>query len=430
MLTNTLQTATAPPPSYVESIYPDVDDIEKLPPPPIEIQPNQTHILQSFSSISRPSKPAPPPPNLIFNTNAVDAIKPTEKFRRILIPGLGGSKIYCCCNQVEKPKKMYPVSLPGIKPLNNHFFECTQTKTKILKTVMMVSVYRNFIRRTNCESFSYDWRKPVIEHAHNLYSFLVNDDDPTPVILIGHSLGGVIIRVLVEYLRPFHLIGKKIRHVFICGTPLLGSHDTNDYNCELQILPVLMQTQDTVSFQNKPRILRERDIKRFFKYFGSSLMYLMPSFVVEQISPFDKEKQFEKNVLQFGKHTTITMQQFIVLRQVHRCLAKFDFPSNVTYHFFYNVSRKIDVRHAMDRNTIKHISRKTNIKNVTCLNVEDMTWQVVRSLQSDGLILACRKLPANSIVWFDRSFATHSLLMNSPQISTLICQYLNSNDDD
>lgn len=230
-------------------------------------------------------------------------------------------------------------------------------------------------------------------------------------------MGGLIIRILLEHLKPPEIM-RRVAKVYICGTPFYGSHDTNDYNCEVQILPVILQTKKRITMQHKPMILTKGDIERIFRHFGKTLLYLAPSFVIEQMYPENYTSD-----MQLGEHTKMTMYELIEMRNVHSDLSKYEFHTPVEYNFFFNVSRKIDVTHTMDKNLMKHISRQdgeTHLKRIKYLPENQKFWEVTRTFDSDGLVLSCRKMPVNANTWFDHTLATHSLLMNSRQLSEII----------
>lgn len=363
--------------------------------------------------------PSPPPAYTEF-----DFIYPTlnetpyiEKPLSIIIPGMGGSRIYCNCE--EKKKKLYPSKLPGVIALDRHFFECTTTTTKILKTIYNISVYKNFLIRTTAIPYSYDWRIPPIKHAETLITKLRTEyKEYNKITLIGHSLGGLIIRILIEYLKPADILAN-IADVYICGTPFYGSYDTNDYNCELQIIPVLLQTKKQINLQHKPIILTSRDIKNMFKYFSTTLLYLAPSFIISAL----QLKSVCESYFSLGKYATIHTAEFNIIKDLHRSLALYDF-HGINYHVFFNVSRKIDVTHNMDTNLIKHITQnrdgETHIKKMKKISQDQ--WEVTRSFHSDGLVLACRKMPIDAVTFFDQTLSTHALLMNSRNLSNFIIE--------
>lgn len=326
-----------------------------------------------------------------------------EQQHKILIPGLGGSKIYCHCDPDKPRRRLYPSKLAGIVDIDRHFYTCPNTSTKILKTLYGISVYRNFISRCKCASFSYNWSKPPIENAQLIIDYLRTSFGPEKTFcLIGHSVGGLLIRIILEHLKPIDIVAR-VRRVYICGTPLFGSTDTNEYNCELQILPVLNQTKAHMKLQKRPATVTKADIRRFLKHCRLTMMYMAPSFSIDNM-PLVADKEI------------------IQLRNVHRDLGYFEFPTNCRYFFFYNISREIIIKHRMDDDALRHISRKdceTHVLDMRYLAAEKV-WLLKRKFQSDGLVIPCRNFPTNADVFFDTTFMTHALLMNSPELISII----------
>lgn len=332
-----------------------------------------------------------------------------EIYQKVLVPGIGGSKLYCHCQ--EERKKLYPSRLPGFWNLSQHFFECKDVRPEILARVYGISVYHNFIERNGgMEAFAYDWRLPALKLAMELEAHL--EGGTKRLVLVGHSLGGLIIRILIEHLKPKGII-DRLEKVFICGTPFIGSQDTNDYNCELQILPVLTRARKFIKLQSRPFVLTKRDIYRYFKQFGTALLYLAPSFEIESLT---------MEQLDLGR-AIMNLEQLNNLKEVHLDLARFSFPPNTEYIFFFNTSRKIDVTHVMDRNLMEHITKGSSdkhIEKIKSISNTNELWYVVRRRESDGLVLACHNVPTGAITWFDRSMGSHALLMNSRRLSDLI----------
>ncbi len=74
---------------------------------------------------------------------------------------------------------------------------------------------------------SYGYRTKVLTynsvaiHQHRLFSMIDNALSPTmPNILVGHSLGGLVIK---QYLQSRHPSTTKISHVVTIGSPLRGA---------------------------------------------------------------------------------------------------------------------------------------------------------------------------------------------------------------
>ncbi|MFZ2206428.1 MAG: hypothetical protein WA061_07265 [Microgenomates group bacterium] len=70
--------------------------------------------------------------------------------------------------------------------------------------------------------FPYDWRKPIVQAAQDLNSFITkkiwSSNKYQPIQLIGHSLGGVVGRTFVDI-----NIDKPIKQLVTAGSPHLGA---------------------------------------------------------------------------------------------------------------------------------------------------------------------------------------------------------------
>ncbi|CAJ2002118.1 putative lecithin:cholesterol acyltransferase lcat [Cotesia congregata filamentous virus 1] len=109
----------------------------------------------------------------------------------------------------------------------------------ILKTYCFSDIYKTFLDSIKQQvpgvrvlEFSYDWRKwiPVlIEELHNYLAFYTETEKNKniPIVLCGHSLGGFLIRLLLEQhprARNFNYI-DRVKAAIFCGTPFFGKHN-------------------------------------------------------------------------------------------------------------------------------------------------------------------------------------------------------------
>lgn len=340
----------------------------------------------------------------------------------VFLPGFGGSKIYCDCDY-EKNLKLYPNNKCVLgASLHPHFFQCQNTKTKILNTTLLgMSVYKNFLHRLgihhqkkkqqqqqeqkqeqekNLEIFSYDWsRKTPLETANLLVSFL-KEKNFKNIILIGHSMGGLIIRIMIEYLK----YSKNINQVFICGTPLYGSMDYIDYNFEYNLYLAIVKND--VSFVNTPFYFTNFDKKNFFDIYSDTVKYLMPSFTIT------------------GQCTMVEFSD--ELKNVHSQLAKFQFPATVQYIFYYNYSR---LSHRMFTSLCnfqkQHPGNKIIFLKKIVRKYNDVLY-TKESVLSDGLVTVPETTKTNfsATIYFDSTFTIHSLMMNNSNIIKIIKRYL------
>lgn len=83
-------------------------------------------------------------------------------------------------------------------------------------------------RRVKLLEFTYDWRKPIIQICYELRHFLQTkcilvEYKQAKIVLIGHSLGGYIIRLLVESSDFSNFSGiERITKCIYASTPLFG----------------------------------------------------------------------------------------------------------------------------------------------------------------------------------------------------------------
>lgn len=66
--------------------------------------------------------------------------------------------------------------------------------------------------------FAYDWRRDLGETANELAALV--ERVPTPVFIVGHSMGGLISQILMNLDRP---AAQRVRGLFLIGCPTGGS---------------------------------------------------------------------------------------------------------------------------------------------------------------------------------------------------------------
>lgn len=313
----------------------------------------------------------------------------TEKI--IFLHGFGGSKIYCRCNRL-KSIKMYPKLF-----IPSHFYKCKNKHTEIIRRVFFISVYGNFLATyPNIEPFSYDWTQTPLHNAKILQKFL--DDNVVrnqSIILIGHSLGGLIIRIMIEHLHYF----KNISRVFLFGTPLWGSNSFKDYNMEYELYLAIITRQ----FQNlkTPMQFTTRDKFKFMKHFPETLKYLMPTYTI------------------MGNCSTVQFSREI--KSVHESLSKFNFPMEYTIYFNCGrLSRRRIVnkcnflKNEMDAKIVHYIKQVNDDNTILLSNVY---------IKTDGLIVAYSSsnnlLNSKCKIVLSKNFTLHSLMMNQIELEKL-----------
>lgn len=311
----------------------------------------------------------------------------------LFIPGFGGSKIYCMCNPARRIKLYPKKNLFG--SLTPHFFECANIQTSLLKTIMGISIYSKFLKNVKdigCEVFPYDWRQTALENAIKLRDYL-DISSFSKITLVGHSMGGLLIRILIEHLHYTEGIVSAV----ICGTPLYGSMSYKDYNPEYLLYLAIIN--DDYTKLKTPFHFSQLDCARFFKRFQDSLKFLMPSFTVR------------------GRCNTVTFDSSIV--NVHRDLGKFSKNHNVAYYFYFNNSM-VGRREFVSKCNFLRSNPSTAIVMVRHVN-QDGVLLVNEKIKTDGLVV----FPSNvshvpAIVHVDKSPWTHSLLMNHPNVLAIV----------
>lgn len=374
----------------------------------------------------------------------------------ILIPGLGGSKIYCNCKNLSKfydgvgaqftsqhidednnnkeshHERLYPSKFLKFTNMNRHFFSCKRTKTKPLLSHFHVSVYKRLVERLKDDNarvkvFSYDWRLNPLDNCHRLKEYLEKiilerklkettmgfnfDEDATTLaattpnlILVGHSLGGLMLRILMEYLKfPCENIFK----VYICGTPLIGSQNIYDYNCKQNIIRILLNDNTIVKTDiPRPLLISSGDVVRFIQTFPQTTLYLMPTYEVLNI-------KYLPNVV---------YNDIYIIRTIHRVLGRFNFPGDMLYTMIFNISQKNKISYKIPEDRIHEytwmITRREKMKLFWNFNEGKYNLKCKRHM--DSTVVPCTFLPSNCSIIFDSNYLKHSMIMNSQYISSNI----------
>lgn len=349
----------------------------------------------------------------------------------VLIPGFAGSKLYCNCNDRRRKLKLYPTKYALFKnAIHPHFYECDNVETKILSKYMYKSIYAKMQSELSTplndfKIFSYDWRKSPLTLAKELKKF-IQEQDLVPynsIILIGHSLGGLIIRILLEYLN-LDLYMNLRTTVFVCGTPMFGSMDVDHFNsgyilgqmlnfcgymkstCSVKILD--RQTVDKI----KPLLFSHCDIMNLMAAFPDSYMYLLPTPFI-----FALNEKYEN-----GSLLIRNVDLFLEAVQVHKTLNLMKFPCK--YNFFFNVNvyrtekmKIVLVGDELGKCFSFHALQSKYPTTAIC------QLRIKRLMKSDGLVMPfCnRKVLPNSDIYLDNSQRkTHAFLMNSRKLIALV----------
>lgn len=348
----------------------------------------------------------------------------------ILVPGIAGSKLYCTCNGADKPKRLYPRRMWFFNSaIDQHAYDCRNIETKPLKTFWNISVYEKFIDQMSSsvfnrvETFSYDWRRDPVEVAHDLFAFMrqCHLEQYTHVKLVGHSLGGLIVRIVIEYLNAlaYLSIAPEQLTVYQCGTPMYGSRSISDYNYGFELAAILASmgyfysscplrkvTRRDIK-RIKPFLFSVADLRRIIETSANSMLYLLPTPMIDTLDEMLIDGRI--NVRNDNFHQVVS---------VHQRLAQLNFP--VRYIFFFNISY-----HRIERVYLPF--RPADI--YTRISVHDIRpgggkstscgIHLTRLLKSDGLVVpfSGQKVPRNCSVYVDESEKCHhARLMNSYEL--------------
>lgn len=372
----------------------------------------------------------------------------------VLIPGLGGSKIYCDCDGKSKSHitskginysfetqnienndsghgpRLYPSKFLKFTNMDRHFFSCPKTKTKPLLSHFYVSVYRRLLERikateTECRIFSYDWRLTPLKNVKRLRYYLDDivaqsrktknvfenlDQLGCELILVGHSLGGLMIRILMEYLRyPTENISK----IFICGTPLIGSKNIYDYNCKLNVIRIILH-DNNIDHKDipQPLLISSSDVVKFIQTFPQTALYLIPTHELLKL-------RFIPNVM---------LAELSIIHTIHQTLSKFAFPGEMLYTLVFNVSNKKKIKYKIPEDKIQNytwmIANQNEMKLYWNFNEEAFNMECNREM--DSTVVPCTFLPSNCSIIFDYNYLKHSLIMNSAYIGkNIACNLIN-----
>lgn len=316
----------------------------------------------------------------------------------LIIPGIGGSKIYCACNSKIKPIKLYPKLIGN---LNNHFFEdskCTVI-TKPVKTLYTVSVYKNLENRIEdhkIEYYAYDWRKNPLQIANELRNYLIErkkQNTIEAINLIGHSNGGYIIRILIEYLLYPR---DHINYVFVCGTPFYGSSDKSLYYNEIKTYRKLHD--NNLEAPIKLMCLSGGDVNKIFSIYKETLIYFIPSFVF-----------CEQTTSNISNYTDVPETSVVIVKAIHHILGKFNIEKCI---FYFNISKKKSIYRLVEEYELKNIYFNAVPRAIAMKRVKNRFY-LKELMYSDNLIVPSISFPRNSIFIFDNIKLNHGLIMNS-----------------
>lgn len=370
-----------------------------------------------------------------------------KQYLSVFVPGIAGSKIYCNCqSDVSSPnygvikKRLYPRKNWFFNSaIDNHIYECTNITTKPLKTFWNISIYNKFIKKlntcpmNNVEIFSYDWRREPIEIALDLLTFLKRFDlqNYIHLKLIGHSLGGLIIRICLEYYDGINELYISPNHVSVyqCGTPMYGSDNIQDYNYGFELATMLSSSGLFFSAcpskklkkhdikKIKPFLFSVNDLKKIVDKTSCSLLYLLPTPMIKSIY----------QLLDSGQLHIREFENFDLIYAVHMKLANLNFP--VKYSFYFNISN-----HRIETIYIpfytSDIFSKISLHDIRPGNRKnDCGIYLNRLMKSDGLVVpySGKNIPYNCNIYVDEGEkCSHAYLMNSTELCKIVQKFNNN----
>ncbi|AQQ79980.1 putative lecithin:cholesterol acyltransferase [Leptopilina boulardi filamentous virus] len=195
------------------------------------------------------------------------------------------------------------------------------------------SIYKNFLNSLRQDNnlkvltYSYDWRQNIITIAENFQQYLISlslllENKNNEIILIGHSLGGYIIRVLLETKLSFFSSILNIKKCFFCGCPFFGQHglldiykkmyiyelETYNINCsKKKITHLYNNILSLIGTQYKTTFFSLDMMFQFLLKFKHSLMLLIPYDEllslnnIELSNIFQVDKNYSNYILDLSK---------------------------------------------------------------------------------------------------------------------------------
>lgn len=229
----------------------------------------------------------------------------------IIVPGLFGNELYYRNEKKNTEIKVYPPSYnqflrhkmnvafknsswddnvekyilnPKIKLYPGKVIKSYMGKNiyKLLYTSIKNDLDKSGIIRTDICEFTYDWRKPLDTIAAELCEFikfkcLMIKYKMSDVILIGHSYGGYIMRMVMELTEYAFFEGvDRIKKCVFASCPFFGKHNLFEmYKCGHDLKTRFYSNSNTAVYENT--IVNEDKIQelefKIIRYFNDNCFF-------------------------------------------------------------------------------------------------------------------------------------------------------------
>lgn len=363
----------------------------------------------------------------------------TARILNIILPGIGGSKLFCTCDKGKAPKLLYPLSCWWFfgSAIHPHLFDCRNVIAEILKQFFCKSILKKLEKRLNKNSnmetiyFAYDWRQSPLYIAREFSEWSLKFDFTkyTQINIIGHSMGGLIIRIYYEFVQYGAIFNNQNSRVYICGTPMFGSMDINDYNHGYTLGHIFAYVGYFNKISNCPKekeislkqikkiqpfLFRKNDIIKLVRNFPETFIMILPTPYLRALD----EKLHNNSIEAIAEFHYLVGRAYMV----HKALMEFKFL--VKYKFYYNIStfqtEKTNIVLVGD-----YLLKMFSFHNISKCDKGPNCCELVvkRVLKSDSLVLPychLEKLPRHCIVYLDREKIKHAYIMNSTKLAQII----------
>lgn len=153
---------------------------------------------------------------------------------------------------------------------------------KVICSIYGKSIYSNFISslhskipKAKIKLIPYDWRKDLLHSAYSIKNsmtkYLAKYSFPLEIFIIGHSLGGLLVRIMLEIYDEAEFY-KHVKCVFFVGAPLFGLHNFKNAFDE-SLLPLML---NTVVVNSKYSFFSKEQLLALCKQFRNNFVLLLP----------------------------------------------------------------------------------------------------------------------------------------------------------